>query len=400
MPKSPKFQIKNTQRGWLLHVPASISDTGKLQRRYFKTRDAALAEATVLRNGYKAHGEKSSVLPPRVADQALAAWEILKDTGASLLDAARAYKAQWNSQRKSETFGAAVKTYLESRQNLRDSTLTSYKYSLEFVAKALHSSKLSDITVDHLAEILKDKGSTSSRMHRANLRAFWRWAAKSPRGWCDEKVIEALETERASNDADIKILKPDEVAALLHAAEDECSAAAVAYAIAVFGGVRMAELEKLKWADVHEEHIEIGRHVAKKHSRRLIPICESLRCWLDAYRNKVEDDDTIVPPNWRDVSKSVRRRAGWSVVARLLKNPPPVTRGAWPANACRHTCASVQVAIGTPMEDLIFKFGHSGGHDMLRSHYVSRLTAKDAKKILSIKPNNIQKNIVHLRSKA
>jgi hypothetical protein len=35
---------------------------------------------------------------------------------------------------------------------------------------------------------------------------------------------------------------------------------------------------------------------------------------------------------------------------------------------------------------LIFKFGHSGGHDLLRRHYVSRLTKKDALAILAIGP--------------
>lgn len=70
-----------------------------------------------------------------------------------------------------------------------------------------------------------------------------------------------------------------------------------------------------------------------------------------------------------------------------MRNPPPPTRGPWPSNACRHTCASVQIAIGTSLEDLTFKFGHSGGHDLLRAHYVARLTKKDALAILSSGPN-------------
>ena len=148
----------------------------------------------------------------------------------------------------------------------------------------------------------------------------------------------------------------------------------------------MGELEKLTWGDVGEEHIEIGKAIAKKHSRRLIPVCPTLKAWLDACRGDAENDTPIVPGNWSDVSKSVRRRAGWEVVARLLVDPPKPTRGPWPANACRHTCASVQVAIGTPLEDLTFKFGHSGGHDLLRRHYVSRLTRRDAIDILSVGP--------------
>jgi integrase len=251
------------------------------------------------------------------------------------------------------------------------------------------------ITTTDLEKILKGNGPTARAMHLRNIRTFWKWAASPVRSWATMATVDAMEASRVSSDADIEILKPDDVKALLEAAELEGVGAAAAYAIAVFGGVRMAELGKLTWGDVGEDHIEIGRSIAKKHSRRLIPICPTLKAWLDATRGDSQDDTTIVPANWSDVSKSVRRRAGWNVAARLLndqvkvgklKKLPKITRGKWPTNACRHTCASVQVAIGTPLDDLTFKFGHSGGHDLLRRHYVSRLTKKDAIAILSIGP--------------
>ena len=254
---------------------------------------------------------------------------------------------------------------------------------------------MADIRSAELEEILKDKGAAARAMHLRNIRTFWKWAGSPVRSWATMATVDALEASRVSNDADIEILRPDDVKALLEAAELEGPAAAVAYAIAVFGGVRMAELEKLTWGDVGDEHIEIGKAIAKKHSRRLIPVCPTLKAWLDTTKGDSDGDTSVVPPNWTDISKSVRRRAGWNIVARLLNDQvkvgklkmlPKVSRGKWPANACRHTCASVQVAIGTPLEDLTFKFGHSGGHDLLRRHYVSRLTRKDAIEILSVGP--------------
>jgi integrase len=242
--------------------------------------------------------------------------------------------------------------------------------------------------------ILANKGATAARMHRRSLGVFWRWAAKPPRSWADLDVMQAVETPRTSSDADITIFSPAEVRALLAAAEAEGPAAAVAFAIAIFGGVRMAELERLTWRHVKDDHIEIGRDIAKKHTRRLVPICATLRSWIDRYRNDAPDDALIVPANWTDISKSVRRRAGWAVAARLLKDPPEPTRGPWPTNACRHTCASVQVAIGTPLEDLTFKFGHSGGHDILRAHYVARMTKKSALSILECGPENTKVNLI------
>ena len=400
-----------TRDRWRVTVPVSMSQSGKRVRSWHKTREAARTYITRLSGGK----ELAAVIPPALAmkaDEARAilepwkldivqaarevanALEILSGAG-SIAQAAKAFRATHNARSASNHLGVSIALYLASRADLRDSTLKSYSYTLDKVLAPLHDRMMADIQTADLEAILKGKRATARAMHRRNIGAFWKWAAREPRCWCRKETLEALEAPRISNDSDIEILKPVDVKALLRAAEAECPAAAAAYAIAVFGGVRMAELEKLTWGDVGDEHIDIGKAVAKKHSRRLVPVCPSLKAWLDATRGDADDDTLIVPPNWADISKSVRRRAGWSVAARLLtemvktgklKEMPKVTRGAWPANACRHTCASVQVAIGTPLEELTFKFGHSGGHDLLRRHYVSRLTKKDAVAILSIGP--------------
>ena len=391
MPRKPSFSfIKTPASGWKVEIPATLSPSGKRERAFFKTRDKARDYAEELEKKHKSVGKNALVIKPSLAEAALKAEAILAVTGASIVEAAQAYRKHWDTLHASCKFGDAVTEYLESRSDLRETTLTSYKYTLEKVFAPLHGNNLADITTIEISAIISEKGATAARMHRANLSAFWRWAAKSPRGWCQKDVLEALEARRESNDKDIQILRPDDVLALLTAAEAEGHGAAAAYAVAVFAGVRMGELEKLTWGAVHAEHIEIGPTVAKKHSRRLIPICPTLRAWLNAHRNEESDDASIVPTNWAEVSKCVRRRAGWKVAARMLKKAPKPTRGPWPANACRHTCASVQVAIGTPLEDLTFKFGHSGGHDLLRRHYVSRLTKKDAVAILSIGPGGTE----------
>jgi integrase len=215
---------------------------------------------------------------------------------------------------------------------------------------------MAEISTADLEKFLAPKGPTARAMHLRNLETFWRWASAPPRNWANIDTLQSIEKPRVSNDTDIRILSPDDVKALLQAAEIE--GAAAAYAIAIFGGVRMAELERLKWGDIHEEYIEIGKSVAKKHSRRLVPICPTLAAWIGVTRGVTKNDDPVVPSNWTDLSKSVRRRAGWDVAARLLNTQvkagklekvPEPTRGKWPANACRHTCASVQVAIGTPV---------------------------------------------------
>jgi integrase len=387
---------------WKVNVPASMAPEGRKVRLWFKTRDAARAHIS----GIMDEASPAAIIPSALAydadkargildkwnlDLVQAAREIdaaLEALGGSgtLLDAAKAFRAAQDARNASKPLGEAVTLFLTAREDLRASTVKSYSYTLEKVLAPLHGEPMAAITTADLDAILAGRGATARAMHRRNLRALWRWAAGPNRQWCTVEAVNAIETPRVSSDTDITVLLPADVRALLQAAEAEAPAAAAAYAIAVFGGVRMAELARLTWAAVGEDHIEIGKDIAKKHSRRLIPICPTLRAWLDSTRGDAQDTTLIVPPNWVDVSKSVRRRAGWNVAARLLEDPPEPTRGEWPVNACRHTCASVQVAIGTPLEDLIFKFGHSGGHDLLRAHYVARLTRKDALAILAIGP--------------
>jgi integrase len=400
-PSPPVFDEKRNR--WKATIPASLTPNGKRLRSWHLTREAA----RVFQESVTRGKAPAAMIPPILAMEAdkargilgpwkldlvqaarevTAAMEILGNSG-SLLDAAKAYREKHEARISSKPFKEAVALYLDSKTDLRDATLASYRYTLERVLAPVGLKNLSDIQTADLEAILASKGQTARAMHKRNLKVFWKWAGDPPRRWAAMDTVDDLEAIRLSKDTDIKILTPSEVKALLEAAELESPAAAASYAIAIFGGVRMAELGKLTWRNVGADYIEIGKSIAKKHSRRLIPICPSLRAWMDATRGESAGTSSIVPPNWADVSKSVRRRAGWNVAARLLKNPLPPTRGAWPANACRHTCASVQVAIGTPLDDLVFKFGHSGGHDLLRAHYVSRLPRKDALSILACGPN-------------
>ena len=105
--------------------------------------------------------------------------------------------------------------------------------------------------------------------------------------------------------------------------------------------------------------------------------------------------DTFIPSDWTRKEKAVRRLAGfrvWSdLVPRLaLKQPmdatPDAKLPAWPPNALRHTAATVSVALGKPLEQLIFEHGHAGGLEMLRRHYVGMMPKADALKIWSIGP--------------
>lgn len=389
---------------WKVEVPASRSETGKRVRVFFRNRKRARDYAATLASPGPAIAPAIAVdadtarqrLEAAGLDMTLAeavrelveARELLAGAG-TLGEAARDAAARAAARDASKPVGEAVAAFMDTKaETLRETTLASYRYTLERTLEPLHGRTLSDIGPADLEAVLADKKPTACAMHYRNARAFIKWAAAPARRWCAADALEGVEIAKVRADSDIAILRADDVRALLDAAPRVSPSAAVAFAVAVFAGVRMGELAKLLWCDVREQEIEIGPRIAKRHARRLVPISPTLRAWLDAYRPPdVAPDDPITGPNWREVNRAVRRLAGWDVAARILENLPEPTRGKWPANAPRHTHASVQVAVGTSLDDLVFAFGHAAGHDLLRRHYVSRMSRRAALEILRIGPN-------------
>ena len=407
----PVFDEKRNR--WKLDVPAGLSDTGKRYRAWFKTRQAAreyvesaiqegsasippslAADADTARQRLGAAGLGNLTLA-EVAAAYISAAAILGEAG-NLEEAAHEFRRAHDARAASRELGLAVSEFLEIRgESVREATARSYSYTLERVLKPLHGSIISDITTEDLVPLFADKKATSRAMHLRNARAFWGWASKPPRSWGTMDALNGLEFKKESPEGEIVILKATEVRDLMKAAEGYGPNAVVAFALSIFAGVRQAELERLTWADLLEDHVEIGASIAKKGKRRLIPMSVTLRTWINAYRPEdIEKTDLLVGPNWREVSRAVRRRAGWDVVAKLVNNPSAPVHGAWPANAPRHTCASLLVATGEPLETLIFQFGHSGGHDLLRRHYVGRLTKKEALAILAVGPRGTKIKLI------
>ena len=95
----------------------------------------------------------------------------------------------------------------------------------------------------------------------------------------------------------------------------------------------------------------------------------------------------MLPTNWAKKEKAVRRLAGWKVWSdQVTPHAPPEDLPEWPQNALRHTHASVLIALGKPLETLTFEFGHSGGAQVLKAHYVGVMPKTEAAKIMKISP--------------
>jgi integrase len=204
---------------------------------------------------------------------------------------------------------------------------------------------------------------------------------------------------------EIGVLTPAQAEKLLRTAEKHFPETVPALCIQLFTGLRKAELERLTPADFNAEGISVPAISAKTKRRRFIQMPEPLAAWLKAY----PITDCVCPPDWQRKQIAVRRVAGFKVWSNLvprlkikppLEATPPDDLPEWPENALRHTAATVALALGKPLEQLVFEHGHTGGLEMLRKHYIGAMPKSDAIAIWSIRPEEKKaksKKTTHLR---
>lgn len=385
MARAPRFGYKKTDRGWLVNVTATHSQSGRREQRYFPTREKALAFAGQLREKAIKHGGNAGLISPVLAEQATAAAELLKPFEVTLLEVVRRFVEAEQQSLSSVTVETAMKQFKLTKSDLSEKQRQAIKHVTAHLLADFPDRLLSTITLEELeAHIARNTtGNAAFNGKRRLLVTLWRWAERAPRGWCKAIVAEEIET-RATVTQEIGILNEAQAKCLMATAERHFPDAVQGFAIALFTGMRQAELARLLPADVSSEGIRVPAASAKTKRRRFINMPSTLSAWLKAYPIR----DSVLPPNWQRKESAVRRLAGWRVWTDLVDPAsPPDDLPEWPDNALRHTHATVAIATGTTLEALMFEFGHSGGSEMLRSHYVGAIAKTEARKILQIGPN-------------
>jgi integrase len=147
----------------------------------------------------------------------------------------------------------------------------------------------------------------------------------------------------------VEVLTPDQTRALLDAADADIQPT---IALGAFAGLRVAEISRLDWEDIHLDRgfIEVAAEKAKTASRRLIKIQPNLKTWLEPLQKK---SGPVEPPNFRKKIDVARARA------RIDR---------WPANALRHSFASYHLAKFHDAAALALELGHTSTALLFR-HY-------------------------------
>jgi integrase len=397
MPRTPKFKPNKPTKGrwkgkWVINIPPAYSEHGRRERQFFKTREEALEASAKLREDSKTFGSQSRAIAPTLAKEAHKAEQLLKPHGVGILEAVKAYIAQIEEAAASVEIEKALADFRKAKGKLSEKQQQAIRHMATHLAEDFAGRQLSTITTQELGDHIDANtgGDGAYNAKRRLIVTLWRWAAKSPRKWCRSETAEEVET-RDTVSAEIGVLNAKEARKLLKAAEDHYPDCVPGFAIALFTGMRQAELARLRPSDLTDEGIQVPAASAKTRRRRFVNMPPALAAWLKEY----PIGESVLPPNWKRKEIAVRRLAGWRVWSDLvetldlkpkLKASPPAKLPEWPDNALRHTHATVALATGATLEELTFEFGHTGGPQMLRSHYVGAMPKKEALAILSIGP--------------
>lgn len=204
MPRRARFQPTKEAPGlWRLSIPAAYSETGKRERRYFKTQAEAAEHALSLKANREEFGAQSKSIRPSLAEAATLAEAMLRPLGITLLEAAERIVEIESKARKSRPVRDAVAEFEASKEQKSAARQRELRYLRETMVELFGDRMLADVSGKEIAAAFSERFPTASTFNRRidDAARFLRWAAHPSRQWCDAaecQIFEKRETKRAT----------------------------------------------------------------------------------------------------------------------------------------------------------------------------------------------------------
>lgn len=373
MSRRPSLEVKETPKGSLVHIPGSLSQSGKLERRYFKDSKDAEAFAAKLRTQYH-KGVRSGVVDAATAHNATTAEKALKDAGLNI------------------TVIEAVRAYIDARTILDPIGATITEVSKAWVAKFKARGDHRTFK-EAAADFIKEKEMGWSDRYRRNIeqtmKALPEWFVSLKLPEIDEAMMlkatkesvttqTAIETRmrhikslcsgkgRKKAKRSLVLLTVGQCAAMLRACQTAEERRVVA--LLLFAGIRPdkehGEISKLEWTAVKDGKIHISAEVSKTDTDRIIPIRPRLARLIKGHPK----EGKVLPVGWQKRYPAIRKAAGMS---------DPKFQ-----DATRHAFASHHL-VGYGEASTQAAMGHTEGSRTLFKHYRSAVAEEAGKKYFS-----------------
>lgn len=335
----------------ILHQPRASGQTvyqiavmidGKRIRERFKTLESAEERAGQIRNQYREEGKAAFTMPVDLRLEATRNAEKLAPHNVTITEAVDYYLKHVITFRTAPTVAQVVEKMIAEavKNGRRHKTTVDLRYRLGVFGKTFGIRKLSEITLEELKAWLdKPTLSARSKIHNATkISQLYNYAIRQ--GWVESNLVKRI-TRPSVEDVAPGILTPQQAARLLEHADKHQLLPYVA--IGLFAGLRSTELHRLDWSAVKlsERCIIIGAEVAKKRSRRVVEINDTLAAWLAVCAKPA---GKVVP--LYNLTRSMHKLATAAGFAK------------WPHNALRHSFASYHLAKHGDATKTAFQMGN------------------------------------------
>ena len=361
------------------------------KRHFFATEQAALEFIVKEQTKAIRLGERAIGIPGSLHEDAIRAAEVLAPyPGASLTDAATFFANAKAQQSKSKTIRAIGDELLADRKANHSSTthLKDLRLRLATFCETFGATLACNLTS---TEVEKWLSSLRRRYSPRSVANYYRnanllFSFSITKGYCKENPLTSIDKPRIPATEGVGVFTPDELKAILDAADKEVLPF---MAIGAFAGLRSAEISRLDWKDVkfRRNLVEVTASKSKTARRRLVPITPTLAAWIVPY---VDRTGSIIPPSFNIRRRNAYRAAGFG-------NPGSETteekaqgiklRHA-PTNALRHSFASYRLASTNDAGKTAIELGHTST-TLLYNTYRELVTPEAAEAYWKVMPDQV-----------
>ena len=344
---------------------------GERIRETFPTKGEAESRAAQIRVQVENEGQAAFSLPASIRTEAVRAVEKLTPHNATISEAVDHYLQHVLKYRTAPVVTEIIEKLLAdaAANHRRERTIKDLRHRLTMFAKTYGGSRIAEITREELKDWLQDPtlGARSRINYAVKLSQLWNYAIAN--GWAENNLVASIPRPDAE-DSDPEIFTVEQAAGLLEHAEEYDLLGYIV--LGLFAGLRSAEINRLDWKDVKltERNIIIGTAVAKKRSRRVVEINDTLAAWLPLC---AKTKGPVVPLD-----------SNRTLYARLAKLATATGLEKWPDNGLRHSCATYSLALTGDAVRVAYQLGNSA--DMIHRHYKALVTKTDAKRFWELRP--------------
>lgn len=352
---------------WLVTVGRRFTGTTKI-RRFLTTEKKAKQFIADTIAAAEERGRLAFAIPQGLAVEAMELEKELVPHNATLTEAVRFFLCH-AATTAGQTVAKLLPSYLETKAN--PEYRKDQKFSLRLFANEFGQTPINTIQAPAIEKWLKSKNwnPLNMRNHLRDVAMFFKWAKFH--GHVAENPCEKIRRPKVARSTPV-IFTVDEVRRLLEtAAENPHLELLPMLAICFFSGVRVAEVQRMRWEmiDFAEGEIRLPGQITKTRSPRNIEIFAPLRWWLGAN-----------PPKEGEIVSKAKLRFRRKELFRLAAVPRK-------RNGLRHSFASFYSAKFRDPGALQLLLGQETPSVMFK-HYIAATKRSDAIAFFDLRPQD------------